>query len=61
MDASRGSRENPMSEAELYDKFADNAGRVLPPDQVRALWDAGLAIDRMDDVRSFGALLSAKS
>lgn len=59
MDASRGSRELPMTEDELYDKFADNAARALPAARVRALWDAGLAIDRTEDVRSFTALLAA--
>ena len=59
MDASRGSRENPMSEAELYEKFSANAGRALPADRARAVWDAGMSIDRMGDVRSFADLLAA--
>lgn len=58
MDASRGSRELPMSEAEIYEKFATNAARALPVERVRAVWDAGLAIERMEDVRGFTGLLS---
>lgn len=58
MDASRGSRELPMSEAEIYEKFAANAARALPAERVRAVWDAGLAIERMEDVRGFTGLLS---
>jgi 2-methylcitrate dehydratase PrpD len=57
MDASRGSRELPMSEAELYEKFSANASRALPADRVRAVWEAGLSIDRMDNIRSFTKLL----
>ena len=58
MDASRGSRELPMSEAEIYEKFAANAARALPAERVRAVWDAGLAIERMEDVRGFTGLLA---
>lgn len=57
MDASRGSRRLPMSEAELFEKFSANASRALPAGRVRAIWDAGMSIDRMDDVRLFTALL----
>ena len=42
----RGSPQNPLSEAELRRKFALNAGRLLPPDQVEHLADAALALDR---------------
>ena len=61
MDASRGSREHPMSEADLYEKFSANAARALPAGRVRAIWDAGMTIDRMDDVRSFTSLLARES
>ncbi|MSQ55715.1 MAG: MmgE/PrpD family protein [Betaproteobacteria bacterium] len=58
MDASRGSREHPMSEGELYEKFSANVLRTLPGERCRAIWDAGLVIDRAEDVRAFTALLA---
>jgi len=58
MDDSRGSRKLPMSEAELYEKFAANASRTLPADRTRRIWDAGMTFDRLDDVRSFTELLA---
>jgi len=60
MDVSRGSRELPMSDVEIYEKFADNAGRVLSPDKVRRVWDAGIAIDAANDVRAFTALIATE-
>lgn len=58
MDDSRGSRKLPMSEAELYEKFSANAARTLPAERIRRIWDAGVSIDRLDDVRAFTDLLS---
>jgi hypothetical protein len=56
MDASRGSREIPMTTIELRDKFTANARRTLPADQVDALWDAGHDLDTAVDVRTFCSL-----
>lgn len=56
MDASRGSREIPMTTIELRDKFTANARRTLPADQVDALWDAGHDLDTAVDVRTFSSL-----
>ncbi len=53
MDASRGSREIPMTEDELREKFTANAVRALPASQVDTLWEAGQALDRAADVRTF--------
>ena len=58
MDASRGSREIPMTEAELRGKFAANAARALPAGQVDALWSAGLGLDAASDVKDFAGLTS---
>lgn len=58
MDASRGSRENPMSEQELYEKFEANASRGLPRAQVKQLWERGLRLETAENIRSFTELLS---
>ena len=57
MDASRGSRENPMSNADVREKFEANARRALPAAQVQRLWDEGLALEKAADVRQFTKLL----
>jgi 2-methylcitrate dehydratase PrpD len=59
MDASRGSREVPMSPDDVYEKFTSNAARYLSPDWVQRLWDAGQRLDRLDDVTDFTDLLLA--
>ncbi len=58
MDASRGSRENPMSEQELFEKFEANASRALPRAQVKQLWERGLGLETAENIRSFTQLLS---
>ena len=58
MDASRGSREIPMTQAELRDKFTANAVRALPATQVDALWNAGLGLDSASDIEAFASLTS---
>lgn len=61
MDASRGSREIPMTPAELRQKFTDNARRALPAQRVDALWDAGQALERAGDIREFSNLTTVSS
>jgi 2-methylcitrate dehydratase PrpD len=58
MDASRGSRENPMSDDDVREKFEANARRALPAAQVRQLWEEGLKLDKAADVRQFAKLLA---
>jgi 2-methylcitrate dehydratase PrpD len=53
----RGGPERPLSFDELGTKFADNAGRLLPPDEVAALRDRIADLDRIDDVGSILAPL----
>lgn len=53
MDASRGSREIPMTAAELREKFTANARRALPEPHVEALWDAGQALDLAGEIHRF--------
>ncbi|MBM3508477.1 MAG: MmgE/PrpD family protein [Alphaproteobacteria bacterium] len=53
MDASRGSRENPMSDADVYGKFEGNASRALPAAQVRRLWDEGMRLESSADLKGF--------
>ena len=57
MDASRGSREHPMSEAELFEKFAANVSRRLPAKKAKAIWHAGSGLERLADIRELTALL----
>ena len=59
LDASRGSREYPMSDDELRAKFEANAGRALPLHRVHALWDAAQKLDELADIRPFCDLLAA--
>jgi len=59
MDYSRGSRENPMTEPELFAKFEPNAVRAIPDTQAQELWDAGLQLERLDSIVPFSALLEA--
>lgn len=58
MDASRGSRENPMSEQELYEKFEANAARALPRPQVGQVWGLGMRLETLVDAKRFTELLS---
>jgi hypothetical protein len=58
MDASRGSREVPMSERELLEKFEANASRALPLAQVKQLWERGLKLETMENIKGFTELLS---
>ena len=47
----RGSPENPLTEAEVCDKFRHNASLTLADDDARRLEKAVLALDERDDVR----------
>lgn len=58
LDASRGSREYPMSENELHAKFEANVTRALPKSRADQIWEAGRQLDRMDDMRAFCDLLA---
>lgn len=58
-DTSRGSRETPMTLAELREKFAANLARALPAATEPLLWEAGMTIDRATSVAGFTRLLSA--
>jgi 2-methylcitrate dehydratase PrpD len=58
LDASRGSRENPMSDEDVYAKFEANAVRALPAAQARRLWDEGLRLDAATDLKAFAQLLA---
>ena len=49
-DATRGSSERPLSQAEVEAKFMENASRVLPRDRARAMMEAILDIERREDV-----------
>jgi 2-methylcitrate dehydratase PrpD len=58
MDHSRGSRENPLSEEELYAKFEANARRTLPAARVRQIWDTGSRLEELRDIADFADLLA---
>lgn len=47
----RGSRENPLSVADLRRKFALNASGLLPAERADGLADAILALDRAAAIR----------
>ena len=60
MDASRGSRAHPMSDAEMREKFIANISRRLSPAKAQTIWDAGSRLEAVADIREFTALLSAQ-
>lgn len=49
-DASRGSTERPLSQAEIEAKFMENACRAVSRDRAQAMLEAILDIERLDDV-----------
>jgi 2-methylcitrate dehydratase PrpD len=51
----RGSPENPLSEADVCDKFCRNAALALPDAAVRRLQEGILALDERDGVRDLVA------
>src|SRR5262249_43795770 len=51
----RGSPENPLSEAEVCDKFRRNASLALGDDAARRLERAILTLEEKDGVRDLGA------
>ncbi len=55
VDANRGGPANPLSSAELAEKFRLNAIRVLDDDTARTVADAGLALPEAPDVRALMA------
>jgi 2-methylcitrate dehydratase PrpD len=55
VDANRGGPRNPLSSAELAEKFRLNAVRVLDDDAARAAAEAGLALPEAPDVRALMA------
>ena len=55
VDANRGGPANPLSSAELAEKFRLNAIRVLDDDTARSVADAGLALPEAPDLRALMA------
>lgn len=53
----KGTELNPMSRAEILDKFRSNAGFGLPDDRVADLEDAIVALEEPDSVSRIGAAL----
>jgi 2-methylcitrate dehydratase PrpD len=49
--------DDPMSTEELFEKFADCAGRSLPPDRIAPLFDRLGALETVPDVRQLTPLL----
>lgn len=60
MDASRGSREIPMTMDEVRQKFMTNAVRALPRQQAELLWENGLALESCENVSEFSSLTKAQ-
>jgi 2-methylcitrate dehydratase PrpD len=56
MDASRGSREIPMTPDELREKFTANALRALPKERVDALWSVGHRLESIAHIAEFSRL-----
>ena len=56
----RGAPENPLSEADVLEKFRANAGLALEADAVAELEDALLALEELDDVRDATRLLAVE-
>jgi 2-methylcitrate dehydratase PrpD len=48
--------DNPMSRAELWEKFSDCAGRALPPEQIAPLFECLETLDGVEDVNRVTSL-----
>ena len=57
LDASRGSRENPMSEDDLYQKFESNVTRSFSRGRAQQIWQTGLSLETLPNLRAFTDLL----
>lgn len=53
----RGCAENPLTDAEVQEKFRDNAARSLAPEEADALMRVVMDMENADDVDTLGALL----
>ena len=60
MDASRGSREIPMSTDEFYQKFSANVERCLPSASARPIWEAGNRAEQLRDINEFTRLVAGQ-
>lgn len=58
LEASRGSKEYPMSETELRKKFTANVQRALPVTRADKIWKTGMQLEQLADIRAFTALLA---
>jgi 2-methylcitrate dehydratase PrpD len=56
-DASRGSRERPLTVDELYGKFERNVARTSLGPRAEQIWRSGLGLSDADDIHDFTALL----
>jgi 2-methylcitrate dehydratase PrpD len=59
MDCARGSRENPMSEREVFEKFEANAALALSRARAREIWERGQRLESIAHIGSLTDLLSA--
>ncbi|WP_454689135.1 MmgE/PrpD family protein [Achromobacter aloeverae] len=57
-DQSRGSREAPLTEAELRQKFLANACKTLPREQAHSLWDCGMELENVADIHQLTRLFN---
>jgi hypothetical protein len=47
-----------MSETELRKKFAANVQRALPVTRADKIWETGMQLEQLADIRAFTALLA---
>ncbi len=57
LDASRGSRENPMSDDDIYRKFESNVTRAFSPGRAQQIWQTGLSVETLPNLHAFTELL----
>lgn len=53
------SGENTMTSDDLWEKFEDCAGRVLPAGRLRPLFDGLMSIDTVDDIPGLVGLMES--
>lgn len=56
----KGDPNNRLTAREMFDKFASNANKALPPRQTARLFEYLHEIERQPDIRNIGRLLAAK-
>ncbi len=61
IDHAKGDPENPMTNEELFEKFRDVTGTVIPRNRAEEILSAAMDIDTREEILSFTKLLQIHS